>query len=158
MPESFKNFIEITSLGVDKHIKFVIGSFSSCSLAPNEDVKIYLLDNDGNYGYICAKNDEGNIEEYPFYGDAMIYAAIFGDQFGCLHEVLVEKLKIMSSVYDKKIDSIGSSKCTLIYNEMKLSLANLANLENNLIGFKNAVGVVESKNKELIANGYEPVF
>ena len=41
---------------------------------------------------------------------------------------------------------------------MKLSLANLANLENNLIGFKNAVSVVESKNKELIANGCEPVF
>jgi len=93
------------------------------------------------YGSICL----GDGKPLLFYGDAMIYAAIFGDQFDCLYPLIEEKFKIMRDVYLNKIVDISCSNKGGLQN----AITNMDTINKIQTYFNN----IDDLNKALIGEG-----
>ncbi len=122
-------------------------------VAPNfckddSDIKVYystLVNSGERYGGICPKNSIDT--PLAFFGDAMIYAAIFGDQFECLYPLIEEKLRIMSEVYKNKAIKVRA-------NDMVDEIENLATIGDIDYYYE----TVETQNKNFIGEGNNAVF
>lgn len=111
----------------------------------------YELNGDEMYGTICGES----FEPFDFYGDAMVYAFVFGDQFECLYPRMEEKLKIMSDVYTEKIQGIPLGICEGNYRDMGSAISGMEIIDEN---FYENVNLVQEKNDRIIGAGCVEVF
>ena len=138
LPEFFE---DLEMSGAKREIKFTEDSCNAHHGDENLKIISYEYDNinDEYYGWICTKD-----KKHGFYGRAMIYAAIFSDDFDCVYNIMMEKLRVVSKVYDKKASLIdpGYTDNTLLYKilEERKDIEGITNPEN----FKDGVnGIIE---------------
>jgi len=147
LPDDFKVLFNTLKGNANKIVNFV-SSGSKCDNTVNgNEINInYQKDSSDNfYGTICGKDSKGTSWALDFYGDAMIYAAIFGDQFDCLYPLMEEKFKIMRDVYLQKISSItGCDK-----GGLQSAITNMDTINKIQTYFDS----IDTKNKALIGEG-----
>ena len=156
-PDEFREFVEpLIGDPIAKIINFKKSGGCTADLDSSSDDDIvnicYQGDGEEMHGTIYGK--DGDNWEVDFYGEAMIYAAIFGDQLGCLEPLLDEKLQIMSNVYTEKIQDLTGGSC--VYDEIEDQIVRLNKLSNT--NFENSASIVKRENKKRIINGCKPVF
>jgi len=145
LPDDFKSLIE-RNTGNGKIIEFKSdNSPNTCNKLTNDIVYYFIDTNNGEmYGKICTKNME-NKSPLDFYGDDMIYAAIFGDQFDCLYPLIGEKFNIMRDVYLQKIGRITGCD--------KGGLQNAITSMDTINKIQTYFDSIDTKNKALIGKG-----
>jgi len=149
LPDDFKGLLNNDDDCEGKKIIFNL-NLNPCDTFNKEEINInYKEDSVGNfYGTICGKNEDRTWGPLNFYGDAMIYAAIFGDQFSCLYPLIEEKLRIMSDVYVNKATRVGA-------NDIANNIRNLKTIEKIDYTYYETV---ETQNKNLIGEEGNAVF
>lgn len=147
LPENFElpNFLGLSENG--KNVKFITDT-NPCSIDSNKIIINYGKDEyDEYYGWICTPNSS---QPYGFYGKAMIYAAIFSDDFDCLYDLMIKKLNLVSSLYKEK---------AIIINDIvsRDKLRSIEEIENPL-QFKNNVNEIILNNEKRAKRNEIPLY
>ena len=116
----------------------------------------YDRDLDDFYGTIVVGS-----EQYPFVGDAMIYAAIFSDEsnFDCLYDKAIDKARTINKFNSEKMDRlVGIGECAVVAGNLGNILENT--LIHNNFNFVNIEEVrdVQKDNDRMLARSCEGLY
>jgi len=136
IPEDLK--LNNLKSGGDRIIKFSNTECRHLDFTDEDKIIYYVkdLENDEYYGRICMNNEE----EYTFYGKAMIYAAIFADDFDCVYDLMMKKLGLISKLYNQKAELLNYHN-----SELKEILIGRDGIENPQV-FKSDVDKIKQAN------------
>jgi hypothetical protein len=119
------------------------------------DILIIPSEDDPYNGYVKIEG-----VDYPYFGRAMLYGAIFSDNYGCLLERSLEELNKITRVYIEKAKILRTGDCSDSYHQVYVALNKLSESieqENYQQIFK-LKKQIENMNKDLDGRGCVVVF